>query len=97
MKYKSYDHLGSRKHYKKLLGLWEKQNGLCSYTKVALIPGINAHLDHKTPLSREGTNQTYNLHWIDKRINFLKDTQTHEEFVASVPEIIRMLEVILND
>ena len=94
MKYRSYQFLGSRKFYKQLLILWVEQKGLCSYTKVPLVPGKSTHLDHKTPKSRGGSNDISNLHWVDRRINLLKDTQTHEEFINGIPGLIKLLERI---
>ncbi len=66
-----------------LLRLWDQQNGRCAYTGVELIPGMNASVDHKVPVTRGGGNEESNLHWVEFRVNTMKYNQTHEEFLAT--------------
>lgn len=96
LKEKSYQVFNTRKKYELLKTLWNDQKGLCAYTKVTLAPGsFYTHLEHKTPLSRGGKNEIENLQWTQRKINLLKDTQTHEEFLASIPELLDLLSRIL--
>lgn len=64
-----------------LKALWEQQRGRCFYTGIPLVPGINASLDHQIPRSKGGTNDISNLKWVDLKINVLKSTMTHKEFI----------------
>ena len=67
--------------------LFYAQDELCAYTEEKLIPGVNASLDHKTPLCRGGNHDIENLHWVTKRINGAKFYLTHEEFVQQCAHI----------
>ena len=64
---------------------WYKQRGRCAYTGVRL--GRDAHIDHKVPTSRGGTNDASNLHWVTPEANFVKRTLTHDEFVSLAVDI----------
>lgn len=59
-----------------------EQNGCCTYSREKLVPGVNASLDHKIPVSRGGRNTIDNLQWVTQRINSMKSDMTHEEFVS---------------
>jgi 5-methylcytosine-specific restriction endonuclease McrA len=61
--------------------LFATQNGLCFYTAVAL-DMATAHIDHKVPISRGGTNDYSNLALCTPEANLLKHNKTAEEFVA---------------
>ena len=69
--------------------LFDEQNGRCAYTDEVLVPGVNASLDHKTPIVRGGSNDISNLQWVTKFINNAKFNLTHEEFIAQCPYIAR--------
>jgi HNH endonuclease len=56
------------------------QEDLCAYCKTSLNGG--GHLDHKTALSRGGTNYSDNLQWLCARCNLSKSTKSHEEYMA---------------
>lgn len=64
-----------------LYRLLESQNFLCALTGEVLTPE-NAALDHKTPLSRGGTNDIENLQWLTKEANTAKASMTNDEFIA---------------
>lgn len=53
-------------------------DGLCAYCRCST---SNPHVDHKTPLSRGGTNLPDNLHITCKACNSRKHVKTHEEFL----------------
>ena len=70
-------------------GLWkelrlqlEGQKFRCAYSGVAIMPGVNGSLDHIVPKSKGGTNEAYNLHWVDLRVNKMKGSMLEDEFVA---------------
>ena len=69
------------------LSLLKDQNFHCNYTGIKLIQGVNASLDHKIPRHRGGSNHINNLHWIDREINRMKGTLTHNEFLKTIQEI----------
>lgn len=58
--------------------LMELQNGECVYCKKCLSDGY--HIDHKTPLSRGGSNEDSNIQLLCSTCNLKKHTKTHEEF-----------------
>ena len=59
--------------------LFESQNGLCFYTN-AILDIATAHVDHKVPISRGGTNDYSNLVLCTPEANLLKHNKTAEEF-----------------
>jgi 5-methylcytosine-specific restriction endonuclease McrA len=56
------------------------QDRKCAYCRAPL---EEFHVDHKTPISRGGTNALSNLHYTCPRCNMIKRTMTHEEFLVS--------------
>jgi 5-methylcytosine-specific restriction endonuclease McrA len=60
--------------------LFENQNGRCFYTDV-MLELMTAHIDHKVPISRGGTNDFSNLALCTAEANLLKHNKTHDEFV----------------
>jgi hypothetical protein len=81
--------LGQTKLWEPIREIWYQQDGICTYEGYKLRLGLNACLDHKSPVSRFPLLKTYlpNLHWIDKKINMLKSNRTHEEFLAYIASI----------
>lgn len=59
----------------------DQQGGRCYYCAVAL--GTSYHIEHKTPLSRGGTNGPENICLSCAPCNLRKSTKTAEEFKAS--------------
>lgn len=84
-------HLGSSKLWPVLLGVWNKQGGICPYTGEVLVPGRNASLDHITPVARGGSNDPDNLEWISTRVNIAKSDMTRDEFIAFVRSLANRL------
>jgi CRISPR/Cas system Type II protein with McrA/HNH and RuvC-like nuclease domain len=60
--------------------LFENQNGLCFYTNV-ILDIATAHVDHKVPIARGGTNDFSNLVLCTPEANQLKHSKTAEEFM----------------
>lgn len=58
-----------------------EQDARCAYCGDLLSNGY--HIDHKTPVSRGGTNGPENLHLTCAKCNLRKGTMTHEEFLVS--------------
>jgi len=75
--------LGSSKRWKELEELWFKQKGLCYYSGVPLILGINASVDHKLPTCRFFDNRfdIDNLVFCDMAVNQMKRDCTDDEFI----------------
>jgi 5-methylcytosine-specific restriction endonuclease McrA len=61
--------------------LYCAQGARCAYCGVGL-PG-SPHVDHKTPVSKGGTNAIENLHFTCPTCNLRKGAMTHEEFLVS--------------
>ena len=57
------------------------QGGRCAYCNELLLGKY--HIDHKTPVSKGGTNALDNLHLTCPRCNLKKSDLTHEEFLVS--------------
>ena len=69
---------------------WYNQRGRCAYTGVKL--DRTAQVDHKTPVSRGGTNDASNLHWVTPDANWVKRDKTHDEFIAICSDIAAYIE-----
>lgn len=84
-------HLGSESKWKLLQDLFEKQNGLCVYTKEPLVMGVNASIDHILPLS--SNPQTYhdinNLQWVLYDVNLMKRDLSEEKFFNIIEKIYK--------
>jgi 5-methylcytosine-specific restriction endonuclease McrA len=65
---------------------WYKQRGRCAYTGKKL--GRDAQVDHKVPLSKGGTNDPDNIHWVIPAANWVKHEMTHEQFLAVAQDIV---------
>lgn len=65
--------------------LFADQNGVCFYTKQALDIST-AHIDHRIPISRGGTNDYSNLVLCTSEANLLKHNKTDEEFFVWIRE-----------
>lgn len=60
----------------------EMQGFRCYYTGVEIIPGVNASIDHKIPVSRGGSlDDINNCVWCDRNINAFKNDTTDSEFI----------------
>lgn len=59
--------------------LFEKQRGICHYCPTRL---VKYHVEHKTPLSRGGSNGSRNLALACAKCNLRKRTRTEREFRA---------------
>lgn len=55
------------------------QDARCTYCMGML---TRYHIDHKTPVSRGGTNDIANLQLLCPACNLKKSASTHEEYVA---------------
>jgi hypothetical protein len=69
---------------------WYNQRGRCAYTGKRL--DRDAQVDHKTPVSRGGTNTAENLHWVTADANFVKRDMTHPEFISICTDIAAYVE-----
>ncbi len=69
---------------------WYNQRGRCAYTGKKL--DRTAQVDHKVPISRGGTNDASNIHWVTSDANWVKRDKTHDEFVAICSDIAAYIE-----
>ncbi len=86
---KAYDGTGSGADWKLVQKLLEEQDYRCAYTGEKLIPGDNASLDHKVPVSRGGSLHIDNVQWVTFRINDMKTDFIHDEFLNVIRFIYR--------
>jgi hypothetical protein len=63
--------------------LLEAQGYRCLYTGRALVPGLNASIDHIKPKSRFPNliSSVKNIEWVDFAVNIAKGDMTKEEFI----------------
>lgn len=59
-----------------------QQDARCIYCR-SLLQGF--HIDHKTPVSRGGSNEIDNLQLLCADCNLRKSSLTHEEFLERLP------------
>ena len=72
----------ARDQYDAMWAKLETQGFRCYYTGVELVPGVNASLDHRMPISRGGDPcDMGNTVWCDRLINAFKNDLTESEFV----------------
>lgn len=64
---------------KDVKGLIENQYGVCVYCKESIVDKY--HVDHKTPLSRGGSNELDNIQILCPTCNQRKYNKTHDEFL----------------
>lgn len=87
-------HVGSAERPDKVCAIlsraWYEQRGRCAYTGVKL--DRTAQVDHKTPVSRGGTNDASNLQWVTPEANWVKRDRTHDEFIAICSDIAAYIE-----
>lgn len=79
---------GRRSDWSALKHLLEHQGFSCAYTGKILIIGVNAALDHIIPISRGGRKSLENVHWIDLKVNAIKQNLTHDEFLDIARSIV---------
>lgn len=75
-------HTGSATCWEALRDSFLRQEGRCAYSGELLVPGDNASLDHKQPVSRGGADTPDNLQWVTKVVNDCKRNLTHDEFIT---------------
>lgn len=66
--------------WEELKVLFDRQIGICPYTKKKLVLGVNASLDHRIPKSRGGSRTIANLDWVDYNVNVAKADMLPDEF-----------------
>ena len=64
---------------------WYNQRGRCAYTGKRL--DRTAQVDHKIPISKGGTNEASNLHWVTADANWVKGEMKHDDFIAICSDI----------
>jgi 5-methylcytosine-specific restriction endonuclease McrA len=68
----------------------EAQGSCCTYCAVSLTES-GFHIDHKTPVSRGGTNETANLQLLCPTCNMKKGSRTHDEYMDCLAATIERL------
>ncbi len=77
----------SSKDWLILKEVFDKQLGVCPYTKRKLTIGKDASLDHKIPVSKGGQNIKDNFQWIYLPINVMKLDHQECDFLDLIKEI----------
>lgn len=73
---------------KEIQELLEVQKGCCNYCGADIT--VDRHIDHKTPLSRGGSNWIENIQLLCPSCNLQKYTKTHEEFLQYLEELSQL-------
>lgn len=89
----STNHFGSNSRYQELINLFESQNELCVVTKIPLILGKTASLDHIIPLSNGGTNVIENLRFVHLWINMMKMETSEEIFIPELKNWLKQIKI----
>lgn len=76
--------LGNAFRWQEIELLFDQQSGICPYSGLKLEIGIDADLDHKTPVSKGGSNEIENLQWVHSMANTMKWHYSEEEFLNMV-------------
>ena len=86
----NYSFKSSKKHADKLKAIWEKQDRRCVYTDIPLIPGVNLGFDHIKSRARypELATNYDNIQCVDRRINTMKNSLDHDEFVSLCQKVM---------
>ena len=63
-----------------------EQEWLCPYCLKIL--DDTYHIEHKTPVSRGGTNNPDNLQFVCRKCNLTKQRKTHEEYLQTIGRLI---------
>ena len=79
--------IGSNLLAKELKNKLIEQDFTCIYSGRKLVPGINASIDHITPVSKNGLDNINNLQWIDTQINTMKTDMDHDDFLSTCYKI----------
>lgn len=87
LKRKARDYLGKSSMWTILDRKLEEQKYKCAYTGRKLVLGVNASIDHKTPICRGGGRSSRNLQWVLRDINLMKNNRTDKEFVYDIKTI----------
>lgn len=70
-----------------LISLWNKQGGKCAITKVKIIPGDTAELDHIVSIYSGGNGSIENLRYVHGAFNRFKSHMTDPEVQALILEL----------
>ena len=68
--------------------IWDEQGGICDVTGDHLVPGVNASLDHRIPVSRGGDCSRENLRWIVKMANYIKSDSSEEDLLTFCRKVV---------
>lgn len=60
------------------------QDARCIYCAMLIAPSVRFDIDHKTPVSRGGSNDIANLQIACPTCNMKKQSKTHEEYMAQL-------------
>ena len=85
----SYNHFKTSKHWEALMAIATKQDYVCPYSGLQLVPGVNMSLDHKQSKSRFPDRQydLNNIQFCDATVNQAKHAMTEDEFLAFIERL----------
>jgi 5-methylcytosine-specific restriction endonuclease McrA len=76
-----------RKLSQGLMAIWLNQKGRCALSGRKL--DRKAHVDHKLPVSRGGSNCLSNLQFLSPEVNQAKSSLTDSEFIQLCMEVVK--------
>jgi hypothetical protein len=83
---------------------WEKQKGICTYSKIKLIlptyANTNIDIRYRASLDRIDSNKGYtkeNIHFVSTAINYMKSTMSHKETIDFLDQILKNISCYQED
>lgn len=70
-----------------LISIWRKQRGRCALSGRKL--DRTAHVDHRLPVSRGGSNELDNLQFLSPEVNIAKSNLTDSEFIKLCMDVVK--------
>lgn len=83
----SNQHFSSVADHEALRKLFHKNGGRCAYSNQPLTLGLNATVDHITPVAKGGSLGIENIQFLHATVNQMKWSFTEEEFLYFVKAI----------
>jgi hypothetical protein len=80
-------HFGSTLEAEHLQQIFERQNCRCVYSGLVLTLSVNASLDHRIPITKDGPNTPDNVQWVHSMVNQMKWNYSEDAFLQMVRAI----------
>lgn len=88
LKTASVSHFGCVEQWENLGKKYVKQNGICPWTKLRIVLGTDASVDHDVPKSKGGSKSLENINWVHKWFNIIASNSDKVEFYKEFKRFI---------